>query len=212
MTQWNFSFMVVVFPAHVVINLRHNFFLKTCWRESKREIFSVPSCTCSQWGTVIEQTATVSVFPTKSGGEKKRHTRWFSSEYIKALAYKLAHCPSTSHERTEEAGCTNCSLLVQLTSCPTMSLIKAKQSRSQRSVSDKNRWAPESRRGLSGQRKNADTEGHCCSSLLQPLPAVRSSLAVTRGNGNDFFLEGNPLRPEVREKGHQSALCCLEKH
>lgn len=69
MTQWNFSFMVVV-AAHVVINLQHNFFLKTCWRESKREIFSVPSCT---WGTVIDQTATVSVFPTKSGEKKDTH-------------------------------------------------------------------------------------------------------------------------------------------
>lgn len=135
MTQWNFSFMVVVFAAHVVINLRHNFFLKTCWRESKRNIqcsqlHMQPMGNCNRPDSYCK-------FVSHQKWWEKRHSCLLSSEYLKVLAYKLAHCPSTSHERTEDAGCTNCSLLVQLTSCPTMSLVKAKQSRSQRSVSDK---------------------------------------------------------------------------
>lgn len=69
--------------------------------------------------------------------KKHTHTGLLSLAYMKA--YKLVHPAAQKHQpmkRTEDAGRTNCCPLVKLTSCPTMSLIKAKQTRSERSVSD----------------------------------------------------------------------------
>lgn len=77
--------------------------------ESKKELFSVPSCTFAQWGTIIEQTATVcehdSVFPTKSA--EKTPPQLLPLAYIKALAYKLlrpaARTPATKGPRMQGA-------------------------------------------------------------------------------------------------------------
>lgn len=118
------------------------------------------------------------------------------------------HCLNNSHERTEDAGRTNSSLLVQLTSCPAMSLTKAKHTRSERSLSDKPPGS-EQQAWAARPKENADSKGRRCSSLLQP--ASRGCQEVAGGDMGklEWLLFGGQPPSLKYERKAISQLCIM---